>query len=613
MPDPVNPNISALAQSGPSAAGGPMPAPNQPAPPPEAMTPAMAVPDVTDRSINPAQAPPPPPGTPNPGAGGHQRLLSMVQGIADGLSAFGTSLATHGKEGGAAEVQQLEAGRQQMRQSAQAAAQAQRDAELRNKLTTAQTNEANTHNIFMNYSLKNDMAKSDMSVKSEATKLGGEQFNLFAGTGMNPAQIDALVKGGPADAKTSNMLQANAQQNARIASQLLPADNPTLANLNALLKDPTTPPATLVLANNRLQAELKAQEGVNDAKIKEATVQATAPFGDRAATINDALLKRYQVLNPTAKELPQGYALTPDATAKDFDRVDKIMQQTESAEATKANHDIINGMREQMLDLAQGAKIPGDETKTGDEYIASLPTGVAATIKAIHEGREAPPSTGSRSPAAQTILSALNHAYGDYDATKYPTYLDLRKKFADGPEGKGINSLNTVETHLARMFQHVNAPNTSGGITGKVTGFFGDKDVRALDIDRTAVATELSKAYAAGQISEGEVKDWEAKLDFTQPGMTSGKMSQNIKEIDGLLEGKQSAYQSQWQAGVPAPGIVTPFPIINADAAAARSLIRGQGAPAAKTGQHAVGDQVTLKNGQTVVIKTMNPDGTFTY
>jgi len=534
----------------------------------------------------------------------HAKLLAMVQGLSEGLSAAATSISTHGREGGAAQVQEMRQSRAAAQQRATAAAQAQKDAETRNKLMTAQTNEINTKNIFNNATLPDEISKSHMSVKAEAAKTAGEQFSLFAGTGMNPGQIDALVKGGPADAKTSNMLQANAQMQYRIASQLLPEDNPSVVAMKAVLADPNTPVATLVTATNRLQSELKGQEGVNDAKIKEATAAATAPFGAKADALNAALLDRYKVLNPKATELPQGYALDAKSTSKDFDRVDKIMQQTENAEATKANRDVVNGMREQMLDLAKGAKIPGDDTKTGDEYIASLPVGVAGTIKAIHEGREAPPPAGSRSAAAQTILGALNHAYPDYDATKYPAYLQAREKFTAGPEGKGINAINTVETHLARMYDHATAPATSGGITGKVTGFFGDKDVRALDIDRTAVSTELSKAYAAGQISEGEVRDWEAKLDFTKPGMTTGKLITNLKEIDGLLEGKQKAYETQWKSAAPAPSIVSPVPIISSDAAAARAKIRGEAAGGAHVieigGVHYTyngsGDTADLKN-----------------
>ena len=49
----------------------------------------------------------------------------MVEGLAVGLSAAGKSLSTHGKEGGAEDVQNYYAQKQQMQQSATAAAQAQ--------------------------------------------------------------------------------------------------------------------------------------------------------------------------------------------------------------------------------------------------------------------------------------------------------------------------------------------------------------------------------------------------------------------------------------------------------------------------------------------------------
>lgn len=545
----------------------------------------------------------------------HARLLAMVTGLADALSASATSIATHGREGGAEEVQQLQGQRQQMKQSADTAAQAKAAAAQDYAIKTQTLNGMNLNNRMMTATFNDKVTQSHMEAQEQKTKLAGEEFNLFAGTGMSPDAIDAMVNGktASADPKTNSVLQSNAERQYRIASQLLPAGNPSLVAMRSALDAPNQTPQALVMANAGLKKELAGQEGVNDAKIKQAASAAAEPFGDKAEMVNDAILRRMQVNHPEIKALPAGYAMTADSTPADLTRVDKLLLPTETAEATKANRDIVNSMREQMLDLAKGAKIPGDETKTGPEYLTTLPVGLQGTIKSIGEGRAAPPPAGSRSPAAQTILGALNRAYPDYDATKYPSYLDARKKFTSGPEGKGVNAINTVETHLARMYDHATAPGTSGGITGKVTGFFGDKDVRALDIDRTAVSTELSKAYAAGQISEGEVKDWEAKLDFTKPGMTTGKLITNLKEIDGLLEGKQKAYETQWAAASPSASIVSPVPIISSDASAARAKIRGEAAPAAKSNAHAIGDQVTLRNGQTVTIKTMNSDGTFTY
>lgn len=68
--------------------------------------------------------------------------------------------------------------------------------------------------------------------------------------------------------------------------------------------------------------------------------------------LNAGLLQRYQVLNPGA-QLPASFTLPPNATAKDFDRVDKLMQQTEQGQATKALRDQSAAIRNQTLSMAQ--------------------------------------------------------------------------------------------------------------------------------------------------------------------------------------------------------------------------------------------------------------------
>jgi hypothetical protein len=234
-----------------------------------------------------------------------------------------------------------------------------------------------------------------------------------------------------------------------------------------------------------------------------------------------------------------------------------------------------------MLDLQKGVDIPGDNTKTGPEYLASLSKenpAMGATVKQIIEGRGAPPPAGARGAASQRLLGAVNLADGNYDASKYPSYLKAREKFTSGKQGDAVNALNTVEHHLARMYDHANSAFTSGGVTGAITGFFGDKDVQALDSDATALASELAKAYAGGQISEGEKNDWEAKLNIKSPGMTTGKLITRIKEIDGLLEGKQRANQDEWNSAAPSPKLAESLSMISSQAAADRAHLRGEAA-----------------------------------
>lgn len=552
------------------------------------------------RSVQELSKPtPPPPPVP------HARLLAMVHGLAIGLGAAATSMGTGGREGGAAEVTRIRGEEQQQKIQAKQAVEAQKNTQIQQQLMIADTNHKLSQNILLLATLPDEIAKSHMSTEAAATGLAEQKFNLFAGTGMNPAQIDKLTSGGAVDAKTSDMLKTNAQQQYRIASQLLPEDNPSIAGLKTVLDNPNSTPAQLVIANKRLQAEVAGQKDITADKIKQAEAAATAPFGPRSDALNSAMLQRYQIMNPKAKALPDGLSLSAASTPKDFDRIDKVMQQTETAQATKVQRDTTNQMRKEMLDLAKGVEVPGDTSKTGAEYMASLPAGMQGTVKAIGEGREPPPPTGSRSPAAQSLNAAVNRAYPNYDATRFPAYQKMRTAFTSGKEAQGINSFNTVANHLARMYDHTKATATLPGVSG-VARAFGDETAAALNSDRQAVATELSKAYAGGQISEGEVNEWNKKLKVWSPA----ELRNNIKEISSLLQGKLDAYQNQWETGMPV-GVVSPIHIVSPAAQSAFDHIHGKAGGESQTTGHKVGDTIT-QNGHTYTVNAVDSTGKVT-
>src|ERR1700680_3203231 len=141
-------DLANLSQPGVSASG-PMPTPVQPDAPPEAVSPAMAPPSVGgpgDTGIDPTKAPPPPPGS---SAGGHARLLSMIQGLSIGLSNFGKAGSTGGREGGASGVIADTAAIQEQKIKAQAAAQAQKNAALQQQLMQGQISEQTGRNHLL--------------------------------------------------------------------------------------------------------------------------------------------------------------------------------------------------------------------------------------------------------------------------------------------------------------------------------------------------------------------------------------------------------------------------------------------------------------------------------
>ncbi len=127
--------------------------------------------------------------------------------------------------------------------------------------------------------------------------------------------------------------------------QQLPTDDASLQMFGNLFRMHSTD-----LADVKVEAERTAA----NARMKAAGKQPEGEMvlGDRVSQLNDVLTRRYQVLNP-GQSLPQSFTLPENATQKDFDRIDRLMEATERARGTKAQQDTANAMRQQASELAQ--------------------------------------------------------------------------------------------------------------------------------------------------------------------------------------------------------------------------------------------------------------------
>lgn len=76
------------------------------------------------------------------------------------------------------------------------------------------------------------------------------------------------------------------------------------------------------------------------------------PLGERVAQLNQMLTARYQVLHPKTA-LPAQYQIPPNATQKDYDRIDKGLEAEERATGTREQQAQTAEMRRQTLALAQ--------------------------------------------------------------------------------------------------------------------------------------------------------------------------------------------------------------------------------------------------------------------
>jgi len=371
----VAPDLSGLNQPGANAAGGSMPAPNPVAPPSETMTPAMAPPNVTPNAnaINPTVAPATP-----ANVGGHGRLLSMIQGLSDGMAAFSTSLATHGKEGGAAEVQQLQAERAATQQKATEFAQSQKNAALQQQLLTGEVNRQNGQNYLLMATVPDEISKSHVTTQAANLELQQKAQDMFDTKGQVPAgwTVDPNTGMVSQVGQSSNVPAANApasstqpnpnvsatpNANAPATPNLLPGVNPNAQPTAAPTGNPAQPSIFQQRQNMILDAaaqELKNDKGQDDplvtaarqvlanpastpVQIRQATLAVQSKAG-LSADVVKTLTAKADLANKQTASLPknQQEASVQLANAKTSGDPDKIA-------AALANYNAVTGTVEQ--------------------------------------------------------------------------------------------------------------------------------------------------------------------------------------------------------------------------------------------------------------------------
>jgi hypothetical protein len=194
-------------------------------------------------------------------------------------------------------------------------------------------------------------------------------------------------------------------------------------------------------------------------------------------------------------------------------------------------------------------------TEVGDKFLATLPPGRAAEIRGVVNGQVELSSSMMRTKDGQALLQDIFQYDDMFDGSKAPSYFTMRKDFTSGKTATTINSSNTVLHHFNLMENALEAGATAGK-TGQAEAGLGMNDAgRTLNNSSLVIANELGKLYSGGVVTEGELHEWEAKLNPYGLGQTNSKLKKNIKDFTQLLGGKLEAWQDQWDDGVPSPNI----------------------------------------------------------
>jgi hypothetical protein len=214
----------------------------------------------------------------------------------------------------------------------------------------------------------------------------------------------------------------------------------------------------------------------------------------------------------------------------------------------------------------------------GEAYLATLPAGFAAQVKAISEGRE-PYPVGLRTAGALALKNAVNQYDPTFDYTNAKARTDTRSDFAKGEAAKSITTGNTVIGHLGHMSdwaEKLAQNNTS------IPAFNAWKNKAAINLggglapmnfDTWAdlVSKEATKYYSPGGGTEGER---EALKNRLQSAASPDQLRSTLNTITDAIDSKTQSLQARWKNGM---GPLSPdYPILTPESQGVLDKVRGR-------------------------------------
>lgn len=210
--------------------------------------------------------------------------------------------------------------------------------------------------------------------------------------------------------------------------------------------------------------------------------------------------------------------------------------------------------REQKKDSEVGIGVVPKEYADlhGPDYLATVPAGLASTVKAIAEGRETFSSLGIRGKDREAMVERVNQYDPEYDQGMAPAKFAVRKDFTSGPTSKNITSINTSIHHVGTLEEMVDALKNGDTkavnyIINKVKTETGNPNINNLELAKNAVGDELMKAFRGAGASESEAESWRKKFDTSNSPETLKEAGQTAVK---LLHGRITEVDNQWKRGM---------------------------------------------------------------
>jgi hypothetical protein len=294
-----------------------------------------------------------------------------------------------------------------------------------------------------------------------------------------------------------------------------------------------------------IDAEKKSAADLASQKAEEARKAAKAP-SELAKAQSEAVTSA-----------PNAAGLTPDQAQQAADRAAALAQTRASQAAdllvSKGRLSVEQarlGLDQKTFDQTWGtgsaAKLDASgKPLTGDAYLAALPPGRAAQVKAFAQG-QIDESDLPRGNARQPFLDAVMQ----YEPGFTKQIGQTRKDFGSaGKSGQNIQSLNTASVHVDQLGEAAQAMANGTFVPGnqvfnRVVSMFGGAAPTNFEGIKAAVASEMASALKGNATDQEIAANAKTVHAASSPKQLAGIIDTNLHVLGAKLNTKDEQYQA---------------------------------------------------------------------
>lgn len=190
----------------------------------------------------------------------------------------------------------------------------------------------------------------------------------------------------------------------------------------------------------------------------------------------------------------------------------------------------------------------------GQAFLQTLPANQQAIVKAMVEGRQAPPTSNAlRSAYWQDLLGKANQVDPNFDQTTWSGRVKTRSSFTAGPDAANVTAINTALQHAGVVQEGLSKLNNGNYPVKNALFNWGAEQVgnpeptnarEAID----ALASEARKVFAgSGGGNLTELQEWQKNFPINgSPVQQNGALSQFV----GLLDSRLDALADKYNRGM---------------------------------------------------------------